>query len=95
MKVRPLGERVVVQPRAKEEVTKSGIILSGAAEERPEEGTVIAVGTGKLLDNGGRAPMQVSIGDRILFKKYGPDEVKIDNEKLFILEESDILAVIE
>jgi chaperonin GroES len=94
MKVRPLGERVVVQPRAKEEVTKSGIILAGG-EERPEEGTIIAVGSGKQLDNGGRAPMQVAVGDRILFKKYGPDEVKIDGEKLFILEESDILAVIE
>lgn len=93
MKVRPLGERVVVQPRAKEEVTKSGIILA-SSEERPEEGTVIAVGSGKLLDNGGRAPMQVAVGDRILFKKYGPDEVKVDGEKLFIIEESDILAVI-
>lgn len=87
---------MIVRPKKAEEVNKAGIIIPDTAgKERPEQGEVIAVGPGKMLDNGGRAPMQVSVGNHVMFKKYGPDEVKVDGEELLILDESDILAVIE
>ncbi len=93
-KIRPIGDRVVVKPAAKEEVTKSGIVIPDTAKEKPQEGTVIAVGTGRLLDNGGRAPIDVREGDRILFAKYGGTEFKLDDEEYLVLKENDILAVI-
>jgi chaperonin GroES len=93
-KLRPVGDRVVVKPAAKEEVTKSGIVIPDTAKEKPQEGTVIAVGSGRLLDNGDRAPIDVREGDRILFAKYGGTEFKLDGEEYLVLKENDILAII-
>lgn len=93
-KIRPVGDRVVVKPSAKEEVTKSGIVIPDTAKEKPQEGTVVAVGSGRLLDNGDRAPMDVREGDRILFAKYGGTEFKLDDTEYLVLKENDILAVI-
>jgi chaperonin GroES len=93
-KIRPVGDRVVVKPAAKEEVTKSGIVIPDTAKQKPQEGTVVAVGSGRLLDNGDRAPMDVREGDRILFAKYGGTEFKLDGEEYLVLKENDILAVI-
>ena len=79
MQLRPLGDRVIVKPAAKEEMTKAGIILPDTVDkERPEQGEVIAVGPGKLLESGSRAPMSIKVGDKIVFKKYSPDEVKVE-----------------
>ena len=93
-KIRPVGDRVVVKPAAKEEVTKSGIVIPDTAKEKPQEGTVIAVGAGRLLDNGDRAPIDLHEGDRVLFAKYGGTEFKLDGEEYLVLKENDILAVI-
>ncbi len=96
MNLKPLSNHVIVQASAPEEVTKSGIVLPGTADkERPEKGEVIAVGPGKMLDNGQLAPMSVKVGDQVVFKKYSPDEVKIDGADYLILSESDIVAIIE
>jgi len=88
-----LEDRVVVKPNTEEERTKGGIVLPDTAKERPQEGEVVAVGPGKLLDNGQRAPMDVKPGDKIIFAKYGGTEVKIDGEEYIILRQSDILAI--
>ena len=93
-KIRPVGDRVVVKPAAKEEVTKSGIVIPDTAKEKPQEGTVVAVGSGRLLDNGDRAPVDLREGDRVLFAKYGGTEFKLDGEEYLVLKENDILAVI-
>ena len=93
-KIRPVGDRVVVKPSAKEEITKSGIVIPDTAKEKPQEGTVVAVGSGRLLDNGDRAPIDVREGDRILFAKYGGTEFKLDGEEYLVLKENDILAII-
>ncbi|HCI78685.1 MAG TPA: co-chaperone GroES [Ktedonobacter sp.] len=93
-KIRPVGDRVVVKPAAKEEVTKSGIVLPDTAKEKPQEGTVIAVGSGRLLDNGDRAAIDVHEGDRVLFAKYGGTEFKLEGEEYLVLKESDILAIV-
>lgn len=96
MNLRPLGDRVVVKPLSQDEVTKSGIIMPATVDkERPERGEVIAIGPGKLLDNGSFAPVGVKVGDQIVFKKYSPDEVKIDKQEYLVISESDIMAVIE
>lgn len=96
MNIRPLHANVVVKAVAEDEVTKSGIVLPDTVDkERPEKGEVVAVGTGKILDNGQRAEMSVKVGDIIMFKKYSPDEIKVDNEDLLIISEGDILAVIK
>jgi chaperonin GroES len=92
--IRPVGDRVVVKPAAKEETTKSGIVLPDTAKEKPQEGTVIAVGSGRMLDNGERATIDVHEGDRVLFAKYGGTEFKLENEEYLVLKESDILAII-
>jgi chaperonin GroES len=92
--IHPIGERVVVKPAAKEEVTKSGIVIPDTAKEKPQEGTVIAVGSGRLLDNGDRAPVEVKVGDRVLFAKYGGTEFKLEGEEYLVLKENDILAVV-
>ena len=93
-KIRPVGDRVVVKPAVKEEITKSGIVIPDTAKEKPQEGTVVAVGSGRLLDNGDRAVMDVREGDRILFAKYGGTEFKLDGEEYLVLKENDILAII-
>ncbi|MFZ6015720.1 MAG: co-chaperone GroES [Patescibacteria group bacterium] len=96
MNLRPLNDRLIVKALPKEEVTKSGIIIPDTVDkERPEQGEVIAVGPGKLKDDGTRAEMSVKAGDKIMFKKYAPDEIKIDNEEYLVLSEYDILAVVE
>jgi chaperonin GroES len=93
-KLQPIADRVVVKPVQKEEMTKSGLIIPDTAKEKPQEGEVIAVGVGKLLDNGKRAEMEVKVGDHVLFAKYGGTEFKLDGDELLVLRESDILAVI-
>ncbi len=96
MKLRPLGDRLIIKAAAKEEMTKSGIILPDTVDkERPEQGEVIAAGPGRLLDNGSRAPMNTKVGDKVMFKKYSPDEVKVDGEEYLVVSESDVMAVIE
>ncbi|QBD81340.1 co-chaperone GroES [Ktedonosporobacter rubrisoli] len=93
-KIRPVGDRVVVKPAPKEEVTKSGIVIPDTAKEKPQEGTVVAVGGGRLLDNGEHAAIDVHEGDRVLFAKYGGTEFKLDGEEYLVLKENDILAII-
>ena len=96
MNLKPLGDKVIVKPLADEEVTKAGIVLPDTAEkEKPEKGEVVAVGPGKILDNGRHAPLSVKSGDKILFKKYSPDEIKVDGEEFLVVSEEDIVAVIE
>ena len=92
VKLQPLADRVVVKPSEKEEKTKSGIYLPDTAREKPQEGKVIAVGPGRLSEDGKRIVMDVKVGDVVLYAKYGGTEVKIDDEDLIILRESDILA---
>ena len=94
VKIHPVGDRVVVKPSAKEEVTRFGIVIPDSAKEKPQEGTVVAVGKGKALDNGKRGEMEVKEGDRVLFAKYGGTEFKQDGEDYLVLRESDILAVL-
>jgi chaperonin GroES len=91
-KLQPLGDRIVVKPVEKEEVTKGGIVLPDTARERPQEGKVLAVGPGKMTDDGKRVPMDVKVGDIVLYAKYGGTEIKEEDEELIILRESDILA---
>ncbi len=92
-KLIPIGDRVVVQPKPDEQKTKSGIVLPDSAKERPSEGTVIAVGSGRILDNGQKVPLEVKIGDKVIYSKYGGNEVKIDDLEYVILSEKDILAI--
>jgi len=93
--IRPLGERVVVKPMPSEEKTKSGIVLPDSAKEKPQEGEVVAVGSGKILETGQRVPIDLKPGDKILFSKYAGNEVKIDEVEYLIMREADILGVIE
>jgi len=92
---RPLGERVVIKPVEREETTSSGLVLPDTAKEKPQEGMVIAVGNGRLLESGERVPLEVKDGDRIIFSKYSGTEFKNEGEDCLILSERDILAVIE
>ncbi|SET11346.1 co-chaperone GroES [Anaerobranca gottschalkii] len=94
MNIRPLGDRVVIKVLESEQKTASGIVIPDKAKERPQEGEVIAVGSGKVLDNGTKVELEVKVGDRVIFSKYAGTEVKIDNEEHLILSERDILAVI-
>ncbi len=94
MKIQPLGERVLVEPLKEEETTKGGIIIPDTAKEKPQQGKVIAVGTGKLDDNGKKIPFNVKAGDTVLMPKYGGTEVKIDDKEYQIMREDDILGVI-
>ncbi len=91
--IKPLGDRVVVKPGSGEEKTKGGIVLPDTAKERPQEGEVVAVGTGRVLDNGQKLPLEIKAGDKVIYAKYGGTEIKIDGEEYLILRESDILAV--
>jgi chaperonin GroES len=96
MKIKPLHDHVVVKPMNEDEKTKSGIYLPDTMDkERPERGEVIAIGPGKTLDNGQTAAMAIKVGDKVLFKKYSPDEFKIDNEEYLVIKESDIIATLE
>lgn len=96
MKLKPLHDHVIIKPITENEVTKSGIVLPDTIDkEKPEKGEVVAVGSGKLLDNGQRAAMGVKVGDKVMFKKYSPDEIKIDGVEYLIISEGDILAVLE
>ena len=92
VKLQPLGDRVVVKPLPKEDVTKGGIVLPDTAKEKPQEGTVLAVGPGKLTDDGKRIAMDVKVGDVVVYAKYGGTEIKENGDELIILRESDILA---
>src|SRR5271167_4416305 len=95
MKIRPLQDRIIVKRVAEEEKTKGGIIIPDTAKEKPIEGKVVAVGNGKVLEDGKVGPLDYKAGDRILFAKYGGTEVKIDGEEHLIMREDDILGVIE
>jgi chaperonin GroES len=92
IKLQPLADRVLVKPMEKEEKTKSGIYLPDTAKEKPQEGEIMAVGPGKMTDEGKRIPMDLKVGDRVIYAKYGGTEIKVDDEELMILRESDILA---
>jgi chaperonin GroES len=93
MKIRPLGDKVVVKASTADERTAGGIVLPDAAREKPQQGTVVAVGPGRLLETGDRAPMAVSVGDVVIYSKYGGNEVKLDGEELLILDQESIYAV--
>lgn len=95
LKLKPLGSRVIVEPIEQDEKTASGIYLPETAKEKPQEGKILAAGPGDRDEDGKRVPMDVNVGDKVLFAKYSGTEVKIDGKKLLILRESDILAVIE
>ena len=90
--LQPLGDRVVVKPIEKEEVSKGGIVLPDTAKEKPQEGEVIAVGPGRLGDDGKRLAIDMKVGDRVIYAKYAGTEVEVDDEKLLIMHESDIMA---
>ncbi len=93
--LRPLGDRIVVQAKQYEETTRSGIVLPDTAKEKPQRGVVLAVGPGRLLDNGTREPVDVSEGQEVLFAKYGGTEVKLHDQEYLILKASDVLAIVE
>lgn len=96
MKIKPLSDHVVIEPLKEEEKTKSGILLPETAEkERPERGKIIAAGPGKKTDEGKIIPLEVKVGDVVLFTKYGPNEVKIDDKEYLIAKEEDVLAILE
>jgi chaperonin GroES len=94
-KLKPLGDRLVVKPIEQEETTASGLVLPETAKEKPQQGTVEAIGPGRRDDDGKRIEMDVAVGDVVLYAKYAGTEIKIDGEKLLILKESDVLAVLE
>jgi chaperonin GroES len=91
----PLGDRVVVKPSQRDEVTKSGIVLPDTAKEKPQRGEVVAVGKGRYDEDGDRIPMEVSTGDKVLFAKYAGTEFKLDEDEFLILSEKDILAIVQ
>jgi chaperonin GroES len=90
----PLGDRVVVKPKPKDELTSSGIVLPDTASEKPQEGSVLSVGHGRVLDNGNRVAMEVKAGDSVLFAKYAGTEVKLEGEDYLVIRESDLLAIV-
>ena len=93
--IKPLGDRVVIEALAKEEVTKSGIVLPDTVKEKPQEGKIVAVGTGRTLENGQKVALDVKAGDKIIFSKYAGTEVKVEGKDYLIISERDILAIIE
>ncbi|HKM40900.1 MAG: co-chaperone GroES [Patescibacteria group bacterium] len=96
MKLRPLNNHLIVKASSKEEVSKSGIVLPDTIDqERPAQGEVIAVGPGKMNDQGQRIEMTVKVGDQVVFKKYSPDDIKVDGEEYLVISENDVLAIIE
>ena len=94
-KLKPLGDKVVVRPTQREETTKSGIVLPDTAKEKPQEGVIIAAGSGRVLDTGERLALEVHVGNKVLYAKYAGTEIKIDGEELLILSEKDVLAIVE
>jgi chaperonin GroES len=94
-KLRPLGDRVVIQPIPREEMTKSGIVLPDTAKEKPQEGKILAVGPGRILDDGKREAIDVKKGDKVLYAKYAGTEFKVEGDELLIVSQKDILAVVE
>lgn len=94
-KLTPLGDRIVVEREEAEGKTAGGILLPDSARDKPSRGKVISIGDGKLLENGQRAPLQVKVGDHVLFTTYGPEELKIEDQEFLLMRESDVLAVIE
>jgi len=94
MKLKPLGDRLVVEPVEREQTTPSGLVLPETAKEKPQEGEIIAIGPGRRDDAGDRIAMDVEVGDKVLYAKYGGTEIKIDGKKLLILKESDVLAIV-
>jgi len=95
MKIRPLHDRIVVKRQEEREIKKGGIIIPDTAKEKPQEGKVIAVGTGRVSDAGKKIPLNVKAGDKILFGKYSGSEVKLDDEELLIMKEEDVLAILD
>tara|TARA_B110000971_G_scaffold30281_1_gene27364 strand:+ start:1554 stop:1841 length:288 start_codon:yes stop_codon:yes gene_type:complete len=95
MKIRPLHDRVVVKRKEEERTTASGIVIPDSAAEKPAEGVILAIGTGKKDDNGKSIPLDVKVGDKVLFKSYGGTPVKVDGEELLVMTEDDILAIVE
>ena len=93
MALRPLGDRIILKAASSEEVTRGGIVLPDSAKEKPQEGEVIAVGPGRTLDNGQTAELEIKVGDRVLYAKYGGTEVKVDGEEYIILRQDDVLAI--
>src|SRR3989338_1958215 len=95
MKLQPLSDYIIIEPQKQEIKTKSGIVLPDTVEkEKPQEGKVVAVGSGRTLESGARAKMQVKAGDKVLFTKYSPTEVKIDGKEFFVIKEEDVMAII-
>jgi chaperonin GroES len=95
MNLKPLADRLVVEPLEQEEVTAGGIILPETAKEKPQQGKVLATGPGRIDENGKRVDLEVKVGDRVLYARYSGTEVKVDNKKLLIFRESDVLAIVE
>lgn len=96
LKIKPVHDKIIVQPIEEDEVTKAGIVLPETAEkEKPEKGKVLAIGPGKLLENGQRAEMSVKVGDKVIFKKYAPDEIKVDDQEYLVISDDDIIAILE
>ena len=95
MKLKPLGDRLIVKPIEEEETTASGIVLPDTAKEKPQKGKVVAVGDGAVKEDGSRQPIDVSEGDEVLYSKYGGTEIKVDGEDLLVLRESDVLAKVQ
>ena len=94
MGFQPLADRVLIKPKAREETTRSGIVLPDTAKEKPQEGTIVATGPGRVMEDGTRVPLDVKVGDSVLYAKYAGTEYKIENEEHLILKESDILAIV-
>jgi len=94
MNLKPLGDRLVIEPQQREQTTSSGLVLPETATEKPQQGTVIAAGPGRRDDDGNRIPMDVEVGNKVLYAKYGGTEIKIDDKKLLILKETDVLAIV-
>ncbi len=95
IKVKPLGEKVLIKRLEADTMTKGGIVLPDAAKEKPMQGTVLAIGDGKLIDDGTRSKLQVKVGEKVLFSSYAGTDIKIDGEELMLMDESDILAIID
>jgi len=94
LNLKPLGSRVVIEPNEQEEITAGGIVLPETAKEKPQQGTVLAIGQGDRDEDGKRIPMDVAVGDKVLFAKYSGTEIKMDGKKVLILRESDLLAIV-
>ena len=94
MNVKPLGDRVIVRPLEEKEIKKGGIIIPDTAKEKPQEGEIIAVGPGKVAEDGSKVPMEVSVGDKVLFGKYSGTEIKIDSQEYLIMHQDDIFGIV-